>query len=284
DIVLGGNAEMMAKVEVGAHPPERITVPIDADGNMETDEQYAARVKAWEEAVEEATRRYEEKVRADKERVLEAGGLVIIGTERHESRRIDNQLRGRAGRQGDPGMSRFFLSLEDDLMRIFASDRISWLMDKMGVQEDEPIEHRMLTKSIASAQERVEGQNFDMRKNPLEYDDVMNQQRKTIYSLRRQVLAAGAGVPLVESDEDPKTKKKTRREAVVTWEDLRERVLDLIEDAVIGVVSEALPQRAEEFHPEQLSQLVADRFNVEMTFASPPPPREELEMQIYNRV
>jgi preprotein translocase subunit SecA len=120
--------------------------------------------------------------------VAELGGLAIIGTERHESRRIDNQLRGRAGRQGDPGSSRFYLSLEDDLMRLFAADRIAKVMDKLGMEEDEPIEHSIVTSSIEHAQKKVEARNFDMRKNVLEYDDVMNQQREVIYAQRRKVL------------------------------------------------------------------------------------------------
>jgi len=122
------------------------------------------------------------------EGVPEIGGLHIIGTERHESRRIDNQLRGRAGRQGDPGSSRFYLSLEDDLMRLFGSDNISSLMDKLGMEEDEPIEHKLITRSIEKAQKKVEARNFDIRKHVLEYDDVMNQQREVIYSQRRQIL------------------------------------------------------------------------------------------------
>ena len=117
-----------------------------------------------------------------------AGGLHIVGTERHESRRIDNQLRGRAGRQGDPGSSRFYLSLEDDLMRIFAGDRVKSLMERMGMPDDEPIEHPWVTKSIGDAQGKVEGRNFDIRKNLLEYDDVMNEQRKTVYKIRQQLL------------------------------------------------------------------------------------------------
>ena len=120
--------------------------------------------------------------------MLAAGGLKIIGTERHESRRIDNQLRGRAGRQGDPGSSRFYLSLEDDLLRIFGLDRMTGLMERLGLEEDVPIESPMVTRSIENAQKKVEGRNFDSRKNVLEYDDVMNQQRKTIYALRRQIL------------------------------------------------------------------------------------------------
>ena len=121
--------------------------------------------------------------------VMELGGLYIVGTERHESRRIDNQLRGRSGRQGDPGESRFYLSLEDDLLRLFGSDNIAHIMDRLGMGEDDPIEHKMITKSIENAQKKVEGRNFDMRKHVLEYDDVMNQQRKVIYSERRKVLS-----------------------------------------------------------------------------------------------
>ena len=118
-----------------------------------------------------------------------AGGLHILGTERHESRRIDNQLRGRAGRQGDPGSSRFYLSLEDDLMRIFASERVSQLMLKLGMEEGVPIEHGMVTRAIANAQKKVEAHNFEIRKQLLEYDDVMNKQREVIYQHRRAVLA-----------------------------------------------------------------------------------------------
>ena len=120
--------------------------------------------------------------------VPELGGLFIVGTERHESRRIDNQLRGRSGRQGDPGASRFFLSLEDDLMRLFASDNVAKIMDKLGMEEDEPIEHSLITKSIEHAQKKVEARNFDIRKHVLEYDDVMNQQREVIYGERRKIL------------------------------------------------------------------------------------------------
>jgi preprotein translocase subunit SecA len=124
------------------------------------------------------------------EGVCEKGGLHILGTSRHESRRIDNQLRGRSGRQGDPGSSRFYLSLEDDLLRIFGSDRLSSIMDKLGMEEDEPIEHSMISKAIENAQRKVEGHNFDIRKHLLEYDDVMNKQREVIYSQRREVLAS----------------------------------------------------------------------------------------------
>jgi preprotein translocase subunit SecA len=123
------------------------------------------------------------------EGVVEQGGLHILGTERHESRRIDNQLRGRSGRQGDPGTSRFFLSLEDDLLRIFGSDRIKGLMGRLGMDDGEPIEHRLVSNAIEKAQKRVESHNFDIRKHLLEYDDVMNKQREVIYAQRRQILS-----------------------------------------------------------------------------------------------
>lgn len=122
------------------------------------------------------------------EGVAELGGLAIIGTERHESRRIDNQLRGRAGRQGDPGSSQFFLSLEDDLLRIFGGDNIKKFMEKMGLDDDEPINSKMVSNAIQKAQKRVEARNFDIRKYVLEYDDVMNQQRKVVYEQRRRIL------------------------------------------------------------------------------------------------
>ena len=173
DIVLGGNPEMLARYEVMQA----------ADEAMRNDH------AALEGAVKEATAHYVTKCAAEREEVLAAGGLHILGTERHESRRIDNQLRGRGGRQGDPGSSRFYLSLEDDLMRIFAGDRIQGLMEKLGMEEDIPIEHPWVTKSVENAQRKVEERNFDIRKNLLEYDDVMNQQRKSIYTLRRQVLS-----------------------------------------------------------------------------------------------
>ena len=122
------------------------------------------------------------------EGVAEFGGLHILGTERHESRRIDNQLRGRSGQQGDMGSSRFYLSLEDDLLRIFGAERISSIMDRIGIEENQPIEHKMISKAIENAQKRVEGQNFDIRKHLLEYDDVMNRQRQVIYEQRKKVL------------------------------------------------------------------------------------------------
>jgi preprotein translocase subunit SecA len=177
DIVLGGNAEHMAKEMM------------KAEGRASEPGQYE-RILA--QLVEQCDR--------EREEVLAAGGLKIIGTERHESRRIDNQLRGRAGRQGDPGASRFYLSLQDDLLRIFGADRITGLMERLGMEEDVPIESGLVTRSIENAQKKVEGQNFDSRKNLLEYDDVMNQQRKTIYSLRRQILKGDYAPTLSEAD------------------------------------------------------------------------------------
>ncbi len=173
DIILGGNAEFMARAEVD---PENAGKP----GHELAPEKQAA--------YDEAFARFKAQCDAEKLEVLAAGGLHILGTERHESRRIDNQLRGRAGRQGDPGSSRFYLSLEDDLMRIFGAERITGLMERLGMEEDVPIEHGLINRAIENAQKKVEGHNFDIRKNLLEYDDVMNQQRKTIYALRRQVL------------------------------------------------------------------------------------------------
>ena len=161
DIVLGGNPEFRAKDTVGA------------DSGA---------------AYEEALKRYKVSCAEEKKEVLAAGGLYVLGTERHESRRIDNQLRGRSGRQGDLGATRFYMSLEDDLLRIFGAERVQRIMNMMNVPEDEPIIHRWITKAIAGAQHRVEGHNFDIRKNLLEYDDVMSQQRLTIYELRRKVL------------------------------------------------------------------------------------------------
>jgi preprotein translocase subunit SecA len=261
DIILGGNAEMMAKHEVGPEP--------DAPMEGEAPEQFAQRRADWERRLREAVERLNAQTAAEHDEVVALGGLHIVGTERHESRRIDNQLRGRAGRQGDPGSSIFFLSLEDDLMRIFGSERIQGLMTRLGMQEGEQIEHPWLTKSIESAQKKVEGHNFDIRKNTLEYDDVMNQQRRSIYALRRMVLGFGAGVPVVEYDEDPRTHVKTRRERVWTLEDQRAQVLDLIEDLVIDMVEAACPARMADWDLDALSAQVKEQFGVDMKFASP---------------
>ncbi|TMQ16495.1 MAG: preprotein translocase subunit SecA [Deltaproteobacteria bacterium] len=201
DIILGGNPEAMAKdmlaeeraklAETPADAQQAAPASTDAPESEDVLEPYrgAIEVKLDEEArFNELVAKYKEQCDAERQEVLKAGGLKIVGTERHESRRIDNQLRGRAGRQGDPGASRFYLSLQDDLLRIFGLDRMTGLMEKLGLEEDVPIESPMVTRSIEGAQKKVEGRNFDQRKNLLEYDDVMNQQRKTIYALRRQIL------------------------------------------------------------------------------------------------
>jgi preprotein translocase subunit SecA len=173
DIVLGGNPELLVKHILDPEERER-------------------RLAEFRESCVE-----------ERERVLEAGGLHILGTERHESRRIDNQLRGRSGRQGDPGSSRFYLSLEDDLMRIFASDRVSAIMQRLGMEEGEPIEAGIVTRAIANAQKKVEERNFDVRKHLLEYDDVMNKQREVVYSMRRKILSGhGTKDMLLEYIED----------------------------------------------------------------------------------
>jgi len=167
DIVLGGNPEFMAAAEVGTKDP--------LDPNFQA-----------------ALAKYVEQCKAEREKVLEAGGLHILGTERHESRRIDNQLRGRSGRQGDPGSSRFYMSLEDDLLRIFGADRLKGLMGRIGMEDNEPIEHRWISRAIENAQKKVESHNFDIRKHLLEYDDVMNKQREVVYHRRRELLSGAS--------------------------------------------------------------------------------------------
>ena len=283
DILLGGNPEMMAKHELGPAP----------DAPMEGEEQAAfdERRADWEKRLADLTVRLKQQTAAEHDEVTALGGLHILGTERHESRRIDNQLRGRGGRQGDPGSSIFYLSLEDDLMRIFGSDRISRMMETLGMKEGEQIEHRWLTKAIENAQKKVEAHNFDIRKNLLEYDDVMNQQRKSVYRLRRMVLGFGAGLPVVEFDEEPKTRKKTRREKVWSWEDEREHVLDLIEDLVVDMVSNTCPEGASpaKWDLDALSTLVKDQFGLDVKFAGPPSgragdARAAVEEQVYNVV
>jgi preprotein translocase subunit SecA len=194
DILLGGNPKFLAKTFV----------------NEEGDEE--AITRAHEKALSI--------VQKEKEKVVHLGGLHVLGTERHEARRIDNQLRGRAGRQGDPGSSRFYLSLEDDLLRIFGSERISHIMDRLGMEEDQPIEHRLVTKAIENAQRRVEAHNFEIRKHLLEYDNVMNKQREVIYSQRREVL---------------------------TGEDLKESLMEVVEEQAEGMVDLYADEKE---HPE----------------------------------
>lgn len=184
DIMLGGNADFLAKQQLAREGFEEEIIA-EADGHASTEDEVILSVRArYSELVDE----HKEKIKAEADKVREAGGLYIIGTERHESRRIDNQLRGRSGRQGDPGASRFYLSLEDDLMRLFGGERIQSMMDSLNVDEDMPIESGILTSSIEGAQRRVEARNFGIRKSVLEFDDVMNKQREIIYGQRNQVL------------------------------------------------------------------------------------------------
>ena len=183
DIILGGNSEYLAKTDMRKkYTFEEIE---EATAYNETDDE---KILARREEFRNLVRNYDKGIEDERAKVIEAGGLKIIGTERHESRRIDNQLRGRAGRQGDPGESRFYISLDDDLMKIFGGSIITKVYNKIGVSDDMPIESRILTKTVESSQKKVEGRNFSIRKNVLQYDDVMNKQRVIIYKQRREVL------------------------------------------------------------------------------------------------
>ncbi len=184
DIMLGGNAEFMAKAELRRAGYEDDVIS-EATGFADTDDE---QINAARKLFTESMAAHKKVIDVEAEKVREAGGLFIIGTERHESRRIDNQLRGRAGRQGDPGETRFFMSLEDDLMRLFGGERIQNMMTMLGAEDDMPIEARILTNSIESAQMKVEARNFGIRKSVLQFDDVMNRQREIIYSQRAKVL------------------------------------------------------------------------------------------------
>ncbi len=212
DIMLGGNPEFLAIEEVGSR---------DAENYTEVLEKY--RVQCEEE----------------REKVMEQGGLFILGTERHESRRIDNQLRGRAGRQGDPGESEFYLSLEDDLMRLFGSDRVKTVMEKLGLPEGEPITHSMINKAIANAQNKIESRNFGIRKNLLEFDDVMNKQRGAIYA--------------------------SRNEAMVK-DDLKETVLHMLKDTIYSQVTERfVGEFKDDWDITGLAEFLSEKYGYEIT-------------------
>ena len=184
DIMLGGNSEFLAKQEMKANKvPENLIE--ESNTYYETDDQDILRAR---ETFKKLDEKYQEQIKEEKEKVIAAGGLKIIGTERHESRRIDNQLRGRSGRQGDPGESKFYIGLDDNLMKIFGGDRVTKVYSALNVDENMPIEVRMISKAVENAQKKVEGRNFSIRKNVLKYDDVMNVQREEIYSQRKQVL------------------------------------------------------------------------------------------------
>jgi preprotein translocase subunit SecA len=232
DILLGGNPEFMARQQALADEiAERLP---KGEERFVDDEEFVYfyhldgfyRVKTQE--YRERYLHFKRSTDGEHAEVVSSGGLHIIGTERHEARRIDNQLRGRAGRQGDPGSSRFYLSLEDDLMRIFGSDRISGLMQRLGMEEGVPIEHGMVTRAIERAQKQVEAQNFSIRKHLLEYDDVMNKQREAVYSLRRKILEGRITFD-VEKDEEPET-LDTRGYLMAIAEDLLDSTVALYLD------------------------------------------------------
>ena len=209
DIMLGGNAEFLAKNELRKQGVEEALIA-EADSYADTDNPEILEVRGRYEAL---LKRFKAEIAGEAERVRAAGGLFIIGTERHESRRIDNQLRGRSGRQGDPGESRFYLSLEDDLMRLFATDRVSGMMDRLGLEEDMPIDAKILSGAVENAQKSVESRNFRIRKSVLEYDNVMNTQREVIYAQRKKVLDG---------------------------EDLRENIMNFLRQVIHGNVTTAL--------------------------------------------
>ncbi|MCB9708119.1 MAG: preprotein translocase subunit SecA [Myxococcales bacterium] len=234
DIVLGGNAEMLARVEV----------------IEQADEALRADKEALEREIATATQQYKQTCEHEKREVLEAGGLRIIGTERHESRRVDNQLRGRSGRQGDPGCSRFYLSLEDDLMRIFAGERVQKMMDTLGMEEDVPIEHPWVTRAVENAQKKVEERNFDIRKTLLEYDDVMDQQRKSIYTLRKQVLCGQYRSVLTEEQQ----REGKRPEPLVKKKD------QALTDSAVPVLEQMVKHHASQEPPKGASPQELDAF------------------------
>ncbi|HZR24932.1 MAG TPA: preprotein translocase subunit SecA [Vicinamibacterales bacterium] len=235
DILLGGNPEFMARQQCLAEEiAERLA---KGEERFTEDEQFVyffhldAFYRVPKEAYERIYAHFKTICDAEHDEVVALGGLHIIGTERHEARRIDNQLRGRAGRQGDPGSSRFYLSLEDDLMRIFGSDRIAGLMQRLGMEEGVPIEHGMVTKAIERAQKQVETQNFSVRKHLLEYDDVMNKQRESVYALRRQILE---GAIKLEDEEGEQAVLNTR-----------EYLMDLAEDSLDIMLETYAPREAD---------------------------------------
>ncbi len=209
DILLGGNAEYLAKAQMRKEEYDEAIIALATGSSQSvTEEVMAARAH-----YRELYKQFQEEIRPETEKVIAAGGLFVIGTERHESRRIDNQLRGRSGRQGDPGESRFFLSFEDDLMRLFGSDRILGIVERLGLEDDQPIDAKILSGSIESAQKKLEDQNFNRRKNVLAYDDVMNQQRTVIYKQRSEVLENG---------------------------DLREKIIGMIHSSIADAVQSTL--------------------------------------------
>lgn len=279
DIMLGGNAEYMAKSEMRRMG---FSEELISESTAYSDTQDPEILEARKTYVE-LNEKYKEQIRPIAEEVRSLGGLYIIGTERHESRRIDNQLRGRAGRQGDPGKSRFFISLEDDLMRLFGGERISNLMDSLKVEEDMPIEAGMLSKTIESAQRKVEGRNFGIRKNVLQYDDVMNRQREVIYKQRDQVLDGenirGQIITMIEQAIDTNIKRylpedqlhddwdfKGLRDHYMGWllspqdldftpEELEDLDPEYVKNELLQIANRMYEQREKEYSPEIVREL-----------------------------
>ena len=226
DIMLGGNAEFLAKNELRKQDiPEELLA--EADSYAETND---PEILAIRSQYEQLLKKYKDEIADEAQRVKAAGGLFIVGTERHESRRIDNQLRGRAGRQGDPGESRFYLSLQDDLMRLFSSDRVMSMMDTLGIDEDTPIDARILSNAVENAQRSIESRHFRSRKSVLEYDDVMNTQREVIYAQRQKVLDG---------------------------EDLRQSMLAMLEEVISGTVADELSTHGGVLPAEELDTLLS---------------------------
>lgn len=233
DIMLGGNSEFLAKEEMRKKKvsPELIE---EANTYYETDDQEILEArKQFKKLVE----KYDEQIKDEKEKVIEAGGLKIIGTERHESRRIDNQLRGRSGRQGDIGESKFFIGLDDDLMKIFGGDAITKVYNTLGADEDMPIQSRIISNAVENAQKKVEGRNFSIRKNVLKYDDVMNAQREIIYKQRREVLDG---------------------------ENINESIINMIEFVADSTPSMFIDPEDESLNIESLNAEIVDEFGIEM--------------------
>ena len=250
DIMLGGNAEYLAKDALRREGmEEELIYEATAYGETQDEEILAARAH-----FQELLKKYKAEIAPEADKVRAVGGLYILGTERHESRRIDNQLRGRAGRQGDPGTTKFVISLEDDLMRLFGGERLQTLMDNMGVDENMPIEAKLLSNSIQSAQARIEGMHFEMRKNVLKYDDVMNRQREIIYSQRRRVLD-GESV----SDSIRKMMEEYITGSVMQYlvdeKNHDEWNLDGLRDRLMGWITDENDLR---FSPEELRRMTRD--------------------------
>ena len=246
DIVLGGNSEYLAKQEMRKQGYDDALIAL-ADSYADTDDEIVLSArKLYRTLVEN----YSKETKEERVRVVEAGGLFIMGTERHESRRIDNQLRGRSGRQGDPGMSRFYISLEDDLMRLFGSERIEGIMNTLKIDEDYAIENKMLSSAIEGAQKKVEARNFEIRKNVLQYDDVMNQQREIIYAQRRRVLD---GENMKDNFQTMIRRRIEETVAFYCHKDISPEQWDyeMIKNDLVGIVSPALVDGFAE-HPEGL--------------------------------